>query len=160
MFFGIFTALAALIADQISKFVVDTKLVIDEPVEICDYFNLIKVWNTGISFSMFNNYGNTGKIALIAFALAVVVFLLHWMYKEEKKWKVFGLGLIIGGALGNVVDRIRAGAVLDFLDFHYKSMHWPAFNLADTFICIGAFLLIWLEISAKQNYNSYKRYKK
>lgn len=160
MFFGIFTALVALIADQVSKFVVDTKLVIDEPVEICDYFNLIKVWNTGISFSMFNDYGNIGKIALITFALAVVVFLLHWMYKEENRWKVFGLGLIIGGALGNVVDRIRAGAVLDFLDFHYKSMHWPAFNLADTFICIGAFLLIWLEISAKQNYNSYKRYKK
>ena len=160
MFFGIFTALVALIADQVSKFVVDTKLVIDEPVEICDYFNLIKVWNTGISFSMFNDYGNIGKIALITFALAVVVFLLHWMNKEENRWKVFGLGLIIGGALGNVVDRIRAGAVLDFLDFHYKSMHWPAFNLADTFICIGAFLLIWLEISAKQNYNSYKRYKK
>lgn len=152
MFFGIFTAFLALIADQISKFVVDTKLVIDEPVEVCDYFNLIKVWNTGISFSMFNDYGTSGKIVLIAFAIAVVLFLLHWMYKEENRLKIFSLALIIGGALGNVVDRIRAGAVLDFLDFHYKTMHWPAFNLADTFICIGAFLLIWLEISAKQNY--------
>lgn len=154
MFFGIFVALAALVADQASKFVVDTKLVIDEPVEVCDYFNLIKVWNTGISFSMFNNYGNAGKIALIAFALAVVIFLLHWMYKEENRLKILGLALIIGGAIGNVVDRIRAGAVLDFLDFHYKSMHWPAFNLADTFICVGAFLLIWLEILAKRHYNN------
>lgn len=160
MFFGIITAFLALVADQISKFIVDTKLVIDEPIEVCDYFNLIKVWNTGISFSMFNDYGNAGKIGLIAFALAVVIFLLHWMYKEENRLKIFALALIIGGALGNVVDRVRAGAVLDFLDFHYKTMHWPAFNLADTFICIGAFLLIWLEISTKNHYNNQMRYRK
>ena len=124
---------------------------IDEPIEVCDFFNLVKVWNTGISFSMFNDYGNAGKIALICFALAVVAFLLRWMYNEDNRLKIFSLALIIGGALGNVVDRVRAGAVLDFLDFHYQTMHWPAFNLADTFICIGAFLLILLEFKAKKN---------
>ena len=160
MFFGILTVFLALLADQASKFVVDTKLVIDEPIELCDYFNLVKVWNTGISFSMFNDYGDAGKIVLTLFALVVVIFLLHWMYKEDNRLKILGLGLIIGGALGNVVDRVRAGAVLDFLDFHYKTMHWPAFNLADTFICIGAFLLIWLEIYAKQNNNKYMRYRR
>ena len=113
--------------------------------------DLVKVWNTGISFSMFNDYGNAGKIALICFALAVVAFLLRWMYNEDNRLKIFSLALIIGGALGNVVDRVRAGAVLDFLDFHYQTMHWPAFNLADTFICIGAFLLILLEFKAKKN---------
>lgn len=153
MILGFITAFLALLADQVSKFIVDTELVIDEPIEVCDYFNLVKVWNTGISFSLFNNYGNIGKISLILFALIVVAFLLRWMYKEDDKLKTFGLSLIIGGALGNVVDRIRAGAVLDFLDFHYDSLHWPAFNLADTFICIGAFLLIWLEISNKKNLN-------
>ena len=147
MFFGIVTIILSLLADQASKFIIDTKLVIDEPIEICYYFNLEKVWNTGISFYMFNDYGNTGKIALICFALLVVAFLLRWMYHENDRTKVFGLALIIGGALGNIVDRFRAGAVLDFLDFHYKTMHWPAFNLADTFICIGAFLLILLEIT-------------
>lgn len=151
MFFGIITIILALLADQASKFVVDTKLIIDEPIEVCDYFNLVKVWNTGISFSLFNDYGNVGKIALIIFALVVVIFLLRWMYNETNRTKVFGLALIIGGALGNVVDRVRAGAVLDFLDFHYKALHWPAFNLADTFICIGAFLLILLEITTKRN---------
>ncbi|MBR3501557.1 MAG: signal peptidase II [Alphaproteobacteria bacterium] len=160
MFFGILTVFLALLADQASKFVVDTKLVIDEPIELCDYFNLVKVRNTGISFSMFNDYGDAGKIVLTLFALVVVIFLLHWMYKEDNRLKILGLGLIIGGALGNVVDRVRAGAVLDFLDFHYKTMHWPAFNLADTFICIGAFLLIWLEIYAKQNNNKYMRYRR
>ena len=151
MFFGIVTIIIALLADQASKFVIDTKLVIDEPIEVCDFFNLVKVWNTGISFSMFNDYGNAGKIALICFALAVVAFLLRWMYNEDNRLKIFSLALIIGGALGNVVDRVRAGAVLDFLDFHYQTMHWPAFNLADTFICIGAFLLILLEFKAKKN---------
>ena len=151
MFFGIVTIIIALLADQASKFIVDTKLVIDEPIEVCDFFNLVKVWNTGISFSMFNDYGNAGKIALICFALAVVAFLLRWMYNEDNRLKIFSLALIIGGALGNVVDRVRAGAVLDFLDFHYQTMHWPAFNLADTFICIGAFLLILLEFKAKKN---------
>ena len=151
MFFGIVTIIIALLADQASKFVVDTKLVIDEPIEVCDFFNLVKVWNTGISFSMFNDYGNAGKIALICFALAVVAFLLRWMYNEDNRLKIFSLALIIGGALGNVVDRVRAGAVLDFLDFHYQTMHWPAFNFADTFICIGAFLLILLEFKAKKN---------
>ena len=148
MFFGIVTIIMALLADQASKFVVDTKLVIDEPIEVCDFFNLVKVWNTGISFSMFNDYGNAGKIALICFALAVVAFLLRWMYNEENRLKIFSLALIIGGALGNVVDRVRAGAVLDF---HYQTIHWPAFNLADTFICVGAFLLILLEFKAKKN---------
>ena len=151
MFFGIVTIIIALLADQASKFIVDTKLVIDEPIEVCDFFNLVKVWNTGISFSIFNDYGNAGKIALICFALAVVAFLLRWMYNEDNRLKIFSLALIIGGALGNVVDRVRAGAVLDFLDFHYQTMHWPAFNLADTFICIGAFLLILLEFKAKKN---------
>ena len=151
MFFGIVTIIIALLADQASKFVVDTKLVIDEPIEVCDFFNLVKVWNTGISFSMFNDYGNAGKLALICFALAVVAFLLRWMYNEDNRLKIFSLALIIGGALGNVVDRVRAGAVLYFLDIHYQTMHWPAFNLADTFICIGAFLLILLEFKAKKN---------
>lgn len=146
MFFGIITAFLALIADQASKFIVDTRLVIDEPVEICDFFNLVKVWNTGISFSMFNNYGTIGKIVLILFAVAVVIFLLRWMYNEENRLKIFSLALIIGGALGNVVDRVRAGAVLDFLDFHYANLHWPAFNLADSFICVGAVMLMCMEI--------------
>ncbi len=151
MFFGILIAFMALLADQASKFYIDTQLVIDKPIIVCDFFNVVKVWNTGISFSLFNDYGNGGKIALICFALVVVVFLLRWMYYEENRLKIFGLALIIGGALGNITDRLRAGAVLDFLDFHYNTLHWPAFNLADTFICVGAFLLIWYELSAKRN---------
>ena len=69
-----------------------------------------------------------------------------WMIKEKNELKIAALALIIGGALGNVIDRVRFGAVLDFLDFHYQNWHWPAFNLADSFICVGVFILIVIEI--------------
>lgn len=146
MFRGLFTAVLVILADQLTKFFVDTQLVLNKAIVVNDYFNLVKVWNTGVSFSMFNNHGKIGAIVLSVFALLVVAFLLHWIYKELDKTKIIALGMIVGGALGNVIDRIRFGAVLDFLDFHYKSSHWPAFNVADSFICIGAFILIVLEI--------------
>ena len=146
MFMGLLVVICSLIADQFSKFWIDTQMVLDKPIAYGDYFNLVKVWNTGVSFSMFNDYGQAGAIILSVLALLVVAFLINWMRKETVKIKIFSLSLIVGGALGNVIDRVRFGAVLDFLDFHYKGTHWPAFNLADTFICIGAFILIYLEI--------------
>ena len=95
---------------------------------------------------MFNDYGQAGTVVLSALSGVVSCGLLYWMWHETSKLKVVCLGLIIGGAIGNVIDRIRVGAVMDFLDFHYNIYHWPAFNLADTFICIGAVVLIFLEI--------------
>lgn len=136
----------AFLADQISKYWLDGYITTGEVISFGDYFSLVKVWNTGVSFSMFNNYGNFGRIALCLLSLAVCVFLLYWMFQEKNKIKIISLGLIIGGALGNVADRIRFGAVLDFLDFHIADHHWPAFNLADSFICIGAGVLIMLEL--------------
>ena len=146
MFLGFITIILAFCADQFSKFLIDTEIVTTHHIELGDYFNLVKVWNTGVSFSMFNNHGTLGIVVLSAISLIVSAFLLNWMRHESNKLKIVSLGLIIGGALGNVVDRIRVGAVLDFLDFHYEAHHWPAFNFADTFICIGAFILILWEL--------------
>jgi len=143
---GLFIIIAAFSADQLSKIAADMYVADSHGLAIFDWFNLIKVWNTGVSFSMFNDYGNIGKYLLIILALIVCAFLLYLMLKEKNKLKITALGLIIGGALGNVIDRIRFGAVFDFLDFHYQTYHWPAFNLADTFICIGAGLLIMMEV--------------
>ena len=149
MFFGLAAAVFALWADQFSKYMLAAHLANGENIAFGDYFNLVKVWNTGVSFSMFNDYGNAGRIALCGLSLVVCAFLLYWMFKEKKMVKVVSLGLIIGGALGNVIDRVRFGAVLDFLDFHIAGYHWPAFNLADTFICVGACFLILLEFFCK-----------
>ena len=143
---GLSVIVLTIIADQISKFFVSANLSEELPVAVTGFFNWVKVWNTGVSFSMFNNHGQTGVIVLSLFALGVAAFLFSWMIKEKNELKIAALALIIGGALGNVIDRVRFGAVLDFLDFHYQKWHWPAFNLADSFICVGVFILIVIEI--------------
>ncbi len=143
---GLIVIVLTIIADQISKFFVSANLSEELPVAVTSFFSWVKVWNTGVSFSMFNNHGQTGAIVLSLFALGVAAFLFSWMIKEKNELKIAALALIIGGALGNVIDRVRFGAVLDFLDFHYQNWHWPAFNLADSFICVGVFILIAIEI--------------
>ena len=81
-------------------------------------------------------------MALSVLALGIVMLLLNWLRREDNPLIQTALGFIIGGAIGNVIDRIRLGAVFDFLDFHIAGQHWPAFNAADSFICIGAVIII------------------
>lgn len=140
---GLFVALIAFILDQISKYYVFRFAVQNgSPFEVCDYFNIVSAFNKGVSFSMLDGGGMWGRVALVVFALAVVFFLLRWMKDETSTFVRVSLGLIIGGAMGNVADRLRLGAVYDFLDLHVGIYHWPAFNVADSFICIGAFLIV------------------
>ena len=146
MLLGIAAILVAILADQFSKWWIIGHLVAGSALAFGDFFNVVKVWNSGVSFSMFSNHGKLGVVVLSLVAMTVCLFLLHWMWRETNRLKIVALGLIIGGAVGNVIDRVRYGAVLDFLDFHFKQYHWPAFNMADTFICIGACILIFLEI--------------
>ena len=96
----------------------------------------------GVSFSMFNNYGSLGAYVLSAAAIIIVLMLFYWLKTEKNKLSQTALGLIMGGALGNVIDRLRFGAVFDFLDFHISESHWPAFNVADSCICIGATIIV------------------
>ena len=143
MFIGLLMALLVVVLDQISKITIFEYLAKTQPVvEITSFFNLVLAWNTGVSFSMFNNLGQAGIYILSGFSLMVVVFLLYWLSKEKSLYMRLSLGAVIGGALGNVIDRIRLGAVFDFLDIHINSHHWPAFNVADSFICIGATLIV------------------
>ena len=140
---GIIAALIVVVADQISKALVFGYLSETRPlVEVTSFFNLVTAWNTGVSFSMFDNLGQYGVYLLSGFALIVIAFLVYWLCREEDKYMQLALGFVIGGALGNVIDRIRLGAVFDFLDLHVAARHWPAFNVADSFICIGAALII------------------
>ncbi len=143
MILGLSVALIVLICDQLSKFwMLHYVLAEKSVIEIFPCFNLVKAWNTGVSFSMFNNGGTLGVVALSFLALAIVAFLIKWLYSEKNQWIQVALGMIIGGALGNVIDRVSYGAVFDFLDLYWKNIHWPAFNVADSFICIGAVIII------------------
>lgn len=143
MLIGIIVATIAAVLDQISKALVFGYMSEQSNIiEIAPFFNLVIAWNTGVSFSMFNNLGNAGVYILSGFALIVAIFLLYWLKNEKSRYMQIALGLVIGGAIGNVIDRIRLGAVYDFLDIHINTYHWPAFNLADSFICIGAMMII------------------
>lgn len=138
-------AAAVFVADQISKWWIlglfqDTVRPI---IEITPFFNLVLAWNRGISFGMFGNAGAYSVEILIALTLLISLALAVWMMRAETRLTLAGLGLIIGGAVGNVIDRFRFGAVTDFLDFHVLGYHWPAFNVADSAIVIGAAVLIW-----------------
>jgi signal peptidase II len=140
---GLLVALAVLVADQATKWAVLALLDLSAgPITVTPYFNLVLVWNPGVSFGMFGGLGAYAPWALTGVALAVVAFLLAWLRRAQDALTAASLGLVIGGALGNVIDRIRYGAVIDFLDFHYAGYHWPAFNVADAAICVGAGLLL------------------
>ena len=143
--FGFFLIALSAILDQWSKWYVLTDLM-NPPVEIpvTSFFSYVLAWNTGVSFSLFNSYGATGTTILIALSSAISLFFMVWLLKARNYWLASGLGLIIGGAIGNLIDRARFGAVVDFLHFYYESYSWPAFNLADTFITIGV-MLIFIE---------------
>ena len=135
--------LCVLLLDQLSKWwIVDIVMRPPRVIEITGFFNLVLGWNTGISFGLFDSDSPLNVWGLSAIALIIVVCLTYWLTIVDRRIIAMGLGFIIGGALGNVVDRLRIGAVIDFLDFHVMGWHWPAFNVADTGITVGAAILI------------------
>jgi signal peptidase II len=141
--FGLISALIVLVLDQVLKLaVLDLLDGGARAIVVTPFFNLVLVWNRGVSFGMLQGLGAALPLVLSAVALAVVVGLTVWLSRTEQRPSAFGLGLVIGGALGNVVDRVRYGAVADFFDFHLAGYHWPAFNLADAAICVGAVILL------------------
>jgi signal peptidase II len=137
---GLTVALAILLVDQASKAIVLALLA--EPIRVTGFFNLVLVWNRGVSFGMLGGLGGSAPWLLIGLALAVAVALTIWLWRETRLLAGLALGLVIGGALGNAIDRVRFGAVVDFLDFHLSGYHWPAFNVADSAIVVGAGLLV------------------
>ena len=143
MYLGLLVAFAAIVIDQVTKYVIINHVLAEyAAIIVAPFFAVVRAWNTGVSFSMFNNFGINGVYILSGVALIIVALLLKWLKNEHNKVIQVALGMIIGGALGNVIDRIRLGAVFDFLDFYVGDYHWPAFNAADSFICIGATIIV------------------
>ena len=111
-------------------------------IDVLPFFNLVMVWNKGISFGLFNESTAYGPLLLLIAATIIVISFCLWLRRTDSALVASGLVLIIGGALGNMLDRVRFGAVADFLDFHVAGLHWPAFNIADSAICIGIAMLL------------------
>ncbi len=140
---GLLVAALVVLADQLVKLWVLAALGSpSRSVEVAPFFDLTLVWNRGISFGLLSRGEGVSPWLFAGVALAVSLALAVWLRRIRRPWLAAAVGLVIGGALGNVIDRLRFAAVVDFLDFHAGGYHWPAFNLADAAISGGAIFLL------------------
>lgn len=155
----IWLGLAALLIvfDQITKYWVLANFHFGERVEITSFFNLVLVYNPGAAFSFLADAGGWQKWFFVIFALLISAWLVQMLRQhvngnEARECLLpVALTLVLAGALGNVIDRLRFGAVVDFLDFHAAGWHWPAFNVADSAISVGVLLLLWQQLTHKDS---------
>ncbi|PLY15422.1 MAG: signal peptidase II [Sedimenticola sp.] len=130
--------------DQVSKQLVESSLLVYETIPIMPYFNLTLAYNEGAAFSFLSDQGGWQRWLFATLAAGVSLLLVVWLSKLQRheKWVAIAFALIIGGAIGNLIDRLLFGHVIDFLDFYYAGWHWPAFNLADSAISVGVALML------------------
>jgi signal peptidase II len=141
---GLLLAIVLIVIDQMTKsWIVEYVMQPPRVIEVTSFFNLVLAWNRGISFGLFNSGSDLNAWLLPLLVAMVTAVLGVWLARTDRLLIGASLGLIIGGAVGNLIDRLRLGAVIDFLDVHAFGYHWPAFNVADSGITIGAALLIF-----------------
>jgi len=147
--FALWLGLAGLIIvlDQLTKFWVVSALRLGQSIELTSFLNLVFVYNPGAAFSFLSDAGGWQRWFFVVLAIAVSGW-LTFLIRQHASERLLPLAatLILGGALGNVIDRIRYGAVVDFVDVHAAGWHWPAFNVADSAISVGVALLIWQQL--------------
>ncbi|MES9845247.1 MAG: signal peptidase II [Candidatus Sedimenticola sp. PURPLELP] len=131
--------------DQISKQLVESSLMVYETVPLVPFFNLTLAYNEGAAFSFLSDQGGWQRWFFSVLALIVSIIMVFWMKRlQQSEWLIaISLSLIVGGALGNLIDRVLFGHVIDFLDIYYQQWHWPAFNIADSAIFIGVIFMLF-----------------
>jgi signal peptidase II len=148
--YGAILATLVSIVDQATKWwIVDFFAARPSIVEATPFFNLVLVMNRGVSFGLVPIEATWGPWMFAGIAAVIVVILVIWLARAEQTLLAIGIGLVIGGAIGNVIDRLRYGGVVDFLDFHLGSYHWPAFNVADASIVVGVGALLYTSLFTK-----------
>jgi signal peptidase II len=142
-----------LIADQVTKFLVDQKMPLHHSIPVIDnLFSLTYIRNTGAAFGIFSGSAAAFRLPfLILFSTIAIGFILMMLRRlpDRETGLITALAFILGGAIGNLIDRIAYGEVIDFLDFYWSRFHWPAFNLADSFITVGVLITVYYLIKAK-----------
>jgi len=143
--FGMATALAVFVADQLSKLWILFWVRLEDtgPWPITPFMEFVMVWNRGISYGLFQQSSDLGRWALVALSIAASVWLSFWLRRAARRMEALALGLIIGGALGNVIDRIAYGAVADFVHLFWRDWSWYVFNIADAAIVVGVVALLY-----------------
>ncbi len=129
-------------SDQMSKLYINSLIDERKSIEVSSFIKLVKVWNTGISFGMFSTLPYSDFFFSIS-SILIISILIYLIQKSNDKLTYFSFSLMVGGAIGNVADRIYWGAVYDFIYFHIGNWYWPAFNLADIYIACGTFILLY-----------------
>lgn len=136
-------AAAIAVVDVVTKEVVQRSFLTGEAVPVSAFFNLVFVWNPGAAFSFLAHAGGWQRPLLLAVGAVISVFLAYWLFRHPlSRLSAFAFASVLGGAVGNVIDRARHGAVVDWLDFHWAGWHWPAFNVADIGIVVGVGALL------------------
>ena len=151
----LFFTLLPLIIDIITKYIVKTNMVLYSFIPVIDgFFNIVYVLNPGAAFSFLHDMNESYRqIFFVSITSVAIIVIFYIFLKETTKLNIIGFALILSGAIGNIIDRIFIGKVVDFLDFYYKSYHFPAFNVADSCITIGVALIIINLIFIKDNKN-------
>ncbi len=141
--FGV--SVVVIVLDQITKFLADANLVYAEPLAVLPSFNLTLLYNRGAAFSFLSDAGGWQRWFFVTVSFLASVGLIIWLRKlKSEQWQLaLALSLILGGAVGNLIDRLWLGHVVDFIQLYYKDFYWPAFNIADSAITVGAVLLLW-----------------
>lgn len=136
-------AIIIIIADQLSKAWAVDALIFEQSRPLTSFLNLALVYNTGAAFGFLASSGGWQLYVFATLAIIASIILIVLLHKHQKeKRSACAFSLILGGAIGNLIDRFNHGYVVDFIDFYYKNYHWPAFNVADSAICIGAVLIV------------------
>jgi signal peptidase II len=137
-------SVAVIVLDQLTKQLAVDLLEMHQPVAVAPFLNLTLTYNTGAAFSLLNDAGGWQRWLFAGLSVVVSIVIVAWLRRipSGERWLACGLALVLGGALGNLWDRLLIGAVVDFIDVYYQRWHWPAFNVADSAICVGAALLI------------------
>jgi signal peptidase II len=143
-------AFVVIVLDRVTKIAITDAFTLHESLQVTPFFNLVLVHNRGAAFSLLADAGGWQRELFVTIALVAAVW-ITWLLRRHAAETLFclALALILGGAVGNVVDRLLYGAVVDFLDFHAYGYHWPAFNVADMGISCGAILLVWDALRGK-----------
>lgn len=140
----IWLAVVVIFLDQLTKYIASTSLVMHQPVAVMPMFNWNLMHNPGAAFSFLADQGGWQRWFFAAIAAVVSIVIVLWIKRLEQheKWQAIALALILGGAIGNVIDRIWLGYVVDFIQVYYQQWYWPAFNIADSAISIGVAMII------------------
>lgn len=146
-------SLLVIVLDQVTKYWASQALQLHESVPLLPFLNFTLMHNTGAAFSFLSQAGGWQRWFFTAIALIVSVIIVLWMRRlsHAERWEAAALALILGGALGNVWDRMQLGYVVDFIDLYYGTWHWPAFNIADAAITVGAIMIVLQALRGSRN---------